>query len=376
MADEHSKLLSPSSMARILACPGSVKASENIPDRDTSFSLEGTDAHELASVRVHQALGEKIDFNPKILSFYSVEMEDYISEYVSYFLEKLEEVKKHCKDPIVLIEQRVAAPDIDESLHGTTDISIIADKKLTIIDLKYGKGNPVVAENNEQEMSYAVCCLETFGHLYDVENVELCIYQPRLSNVSEWNLSVTDLYNWVDSVLKPGIKKVRDGVEEFHPSKHCSFCKAKPLCKALRDKNMELAKHEFRPPFLMDDSEVEDVLDKAENLINWINSVKDFALEHAITGTRYEKYKLVEGRSTRKFTDEFEVAKVIKGAGYNPYESKLLTLTAMQAMLGKTKFEELLKNLIIKQNGKLTLVSRTDKRPEVTSAANDFKNEK
>ena len=374
-ASEHSKILSPSSMARIITCPGSVVASEGIPDRSSSFSAEGSDAHQLGEIRLNQLLGKKIDFDPMSLSFYSKEMEDYIAGYVSYVSEKIEASKLICKDPQVLIEQRVSAPKYDESLYGTTDVSIIADKELTIIDLKYGKGVPVSAEKNVQEMCYAICCLETFGSLYDIEKVNLCIYQPRLNSVSEWSVSVQELYKWAEEVLKPGIKKVRDGVEEFNPSKHCQFCKAKPLCKALRDKNLEIARHDFRPAFLMDDSEVEDVLDQASEIEGWLSSVKDFALEQAIKGTHYDRYKLVEGRSTRKYTDEFEVARVVKEAGYNPYESKVLTITAMQSMLGKQKFEELLGVHVIKPRGKLTLVGRDDKRPEVTSAANDFMEE-
>lgn len=374
-ASEHSKLLSPSSMGRILSCPGSVKAAEGIPDQSTLFSEEGSDAHQLAEIRLKQFLGDSIDFDVKSLTWYTPEMEDYINGYVAYVSEKIEAVKATCKDPQVLIEQRVQAPRYDESLYGTTDVSIIADNELTIIDLKYGKGVPVNAKENIQEMCYAICCLETFGSLYDIKQVNLCIYQPRLSSISEWSISVDELYKWAEEILKPGIQKVHDGVEEFNPSKYCQFCKARPLCKALRDKNLELAKHEFRPAFLMDDSEVEEILDKADEVVSWLNSVKDYALEQAISGTHFERYKLVEGRSVRKYTDEDEVAKVVQKAGYNPFEQKLLTITAMQSLLGKTKFNELLSDFITKSKGKLTLVSRDDKRPEVSTIDLDFKEE-
>lgn len=373
-ASEHSKLLSPSSMGRVLSCPGSVKASSGIPEQTTLFSEEGSDAHQLAEIRLKEFLGDKQNFDAKTLNWYSQEMEDYISGYVAYVSEKIEFSKQTCKNPQILIEQRVKAPRYDEGLFGTTDVSIIADNELTIIDLKYGKGVPVNAKENVQEMIYAICCLETFGSLYDIQTVNLCIYQPRLSAISEWGISVEELYKWAEEILKPGIQKVHDGVEEFNPSKYCQFCKAKPLCKALRDKNLELAKHEFRPAFLMADSEVEDVLDKAEDLISWLNSVKDYALEQAISGTKFERYKLVEGRSNRKWTDEDEVAKVVKDAGFNPYEIKLLSVTSMQSLIGKKKFEELLNSYIFKPKGKLTLAKRDeDKRPEVTTAELDFK---
>ena len=372
--DEHSKLFSPSASARLLTCPGSAKASEGIPEQQSLFASEGHDAHALAEIRLSEKLGFETKEKIEDLTWYNKEMEDYISDYVSYVMDTIAQVKKTCPDAIVLVEQRVAAEKYDKSLFGSTDVAIIADGVLQIIDLKYGRGVPVSAENNTQEMCYGLCAMETFGSLYDIETIKLCIFQPRLNNVSEWSLSVEDLYKWADDILKPGIEKIKAGSEEFHPSRHCIFCKAKPLCKALRDQNLELAKHEFRPAFLMEDSEIEEVLDKAEDFVNWINSVKDFALEDAMKGKKYEHYKLVEGRSTRKYSDEDAVAATVKEAGFNPYEEKLLTITAMQARLGKAKFEELLGGLIIKPKGKLTLVNRDDKRPEVNPAEADFSN--
>lgn len=372
--DEHSKLFSPSASARLLTCPGSAKASEGIPEQQSLFASEGHDAHALAEIRLSEKLGFETKEKIEDLTWYNKEMEDYISDYVSYVMDTIAQVKKTCPDATVLVEQRVAAEKYDKSLFGSTDVAIIADGVLQIIDLKYGRGVPVSAENNTQEMCYGLCAMETFGSLYDIETIKLCIFQPRLNNVSEWSLSVEDLYKWADDILKPGIEKIKAGSEEFHPSRHCIFCKAKPLCKALRDQNLELAKHEFRPAFLMEDSEIEEVLDKAEDFVNWINSVKDFALEDAMKGKKYEHYKLVEGRSTRKYSDEDAVAATVKEAGFNPYEEKLLTITAMQARLGKAKFEELLGGLIIKPKGKLTLVNRDDKRPEVNPAEADFSN--
>lgn len=372
--DEHSKLFSPSASARLLTCPGSAKASEGIPDQESLFAAEGHDAHALAEIRLCERLGLQTNEKIEDLTFYNQEMEDYISDYVSYVLEKVASIKKDCPDATVLIEQKVAAVRYDESLFGSTDVAIIADKVLTIIDLKYGRGVLVNAKENTQEMCYGLCAMETFGNLYDIEDINLCIFQPRLSNVSEWSLTVKELYKWADEILKPGIEKIRAGSEEFHPSRHCVFCKAKPLCKALRDQNLELAKHEFRPAFLMDDSEIEEVLDKADDFVNWINSVKEFALEDAMKGKKYDHYKLVEGRSNRKYIDETKVINVVKEAGYSPYEEKLLSVTGMQSRLGKARFEELLGNLVVKPRGKLTLVSRDDKRPEVNPAAVDFMN--
>ena len=310
MPADHSNFFSPSSGARLLTCPGSAKASEGIPEQMSLFANEGTDAHELAEIRLKERFGIKCDSKVEDLTWYSQEMEDYIEGYVNYVFEKFQEAKESAPDPVLLIEQKVSAERYHESLYGTTDVSLISDKTLTIVDLKYGKGVKVDSKENVQEMIYAICCLETFGNLYDIELVKLCIYQPRLNSVSEWEVSVKALYEWADKVLMPGIEKIKNGSEEFHPSKHCVFCKAKPLCKALRDVNLEIAKYEFRPPFLMDDDEIEDVLEKADDFSSWIKSVQEFALADAIHGKKYKNWKLVEGRSTRKYSDEAKVAEV------------------------------------------------------------------
>lgn len=198
--DEHSKLFSPSASARLLACPGSAKASMGLPDQMSLFADEGHDAHVLAEIRLSERLDFKTKEKVEDLTWYSQEMEDYISEYVSYVMEHVEEAKAKCPDATVLVEQRVAAPKYDESLFGSTDVAIIADSELTIIDLKYGRGVPVSAKENTQEMCYGLCAMETFGSLYDIERIKLCIFQPRIGNVSEWELTVEELYKWADGV--------------------------------------------------------------------------------------------------------------------------------------------------------------------------------
>lgn len=371
---EHCDLLSPSSGARLIACPGSAKACKGIPDQVTLFSSEGSNAHELASVRLLQSLGEEIDLDTDDLPWYSQEMEDYISGYVSYCNEKIAIAKERGK-VTTLVEQKVSSDRYGDTLFGTCDFAALAaDGELTIVDLKYGIGCKVDCENNVQLKIYSLLLMETFGHLYDFNKINLCIYQPRISNVSEWSTTKDEVYAWADTVLKETIAKIINGSDEFHPGKHCKFCKAKKICRFLKDKNMEITKKEFQPPFLLNDDEIEEVLDKSEEIIEWINSIKDYALAEAIKGHKFEHYKLVEGRSVRKWTDEEEVAKVVQAAGFNPYENKLLSISSMQSLIGKKRFDELLRSYVFKPKGKLTLANRDDdKRPEVTTAELDFK---
>lgn len=281
----HSDLFSPSSGERLICCQGSAKASRGLPDKTTLFSSEGSDAHELASHRLLLALGKPSDVDIKSLSFYSQEMEDHISGYVSYCLEKVAIAQDKTKNPLTMVEQQVSTDRYGEGLFGTYDFAVLADGDLTIVDLKYGRGVSVSSVENVQLKIYALCLIETFKELYEINSITLCIYQPRLSNVSEWSTTKDELYKWGDSTLKDTIRKIKEGSEEFHPGKHCKFCKAKPICKVLRDKNMEIAKKDFNPPFLLRDEEVEDVLDHADEITDWLNTVKDYALSEALNGS-------------------------------------------------------------------------------------------
>lgn len=139
---------------------------------------------------------------------------------------------------------------------------------------------------------------------------------------------------------------------------------------------MELAKLDFTDPPLLSDEEIEKVLTQVDQLVSWANDVKEFALDQAIGGKHWTGFKLVEGRSNRKYTDDEAVAKTVLEAGYDPYEQKLKGVTAMTSLLGKKRFTELLGDLIEKPQGKPTLVPESDKRPEMTTAADDFKEEK
>ena len=112
-----------------------------------------------------------------------------------------------------------------------------------------------------------------------------------------------------------------------------------------------------------------------DNLVSWAEDIKSYALQQALSGVRYPGFKLVEGRSNRKYTDEVAVAQVVSNAGYDPYEKKLLGITAMQRQLGKKIFDELLSGLIVKPQGKPVLAPSTDKRPEFNTAVNDFMEE-
>ena len=368
MAKQHA-LLSASTAARWIACPPSARLSENIIDKPSEYAAQGTDAHSLCEYKLRKALGDKVR-KPK-LSFYDSEMEDACESYALFVMGLVSQFNK----PLVLVEQRVDFSDFVPDGFGTADALLIADKEMFVIDFKYGTGIEVDADHNPQMMCYSLGSLQMFGNLYDIEAVNMVIFQPRLGNVSEFAISKKELLDWAKNTLTPAAKLAYDGKGEFCAGAHCQFCKVKSTCRKRAEYNLSLAQYDFAMPPTLEDKEIEAVLQKADDLTAWANDIKDYALQAALSGKEWQGYKLVEGRSNRKYTDETAVAEKVKAAGYNPFEEKLLGITAMNKMLGGKKFAELLSDLIEKPPGKPTLVPLSDKRPAINTAKEDFKEE-
>jgi hypothetical protein len=309
------------------------------------------------------------------LIWFNEEMNDCATGYAAYVLEQVETAKQTCTDPVVLIEQRVDFSRWVESGFGTADCIIIADGTLQIIDYKHGLGVLVSAKENPQMQCYALGALELFDGIYDINSVRMTIYQPRRDNVSTYKISKDKLYRWADEVLKPAADLAFAGDGNFLCGEWCGFCKAKHECRARADANMELARYDFKLPPLLTDEEVEEILVRADDLVSWAADIKEYALQQAISGKKWNGWKLVEGRSNRRYTNETAVAGVVTDAGFDPYEHKVLGVTAMQKLLGKSRFDELLAAYIEKPQGKPTLVPESDKRSAMNTAKNDFMEE-
>lgn len=370
-------LLSASSSHRWLACPPSARLCENYEDTGSEYAQQGTDAHSLCEHKLKLALGMDTKDPTESLSFYDEEMEECACGYAEYVLSLVEEARQNCKDPVVLIEQRLDFSRFVKDGFGTGDCVIIADGTLYIIDYKHGKGVEVSAEENPQMMLYALGALELFDGIYDVDTVRMAIYQPRRENVSVCVMAKDDLLQWALGDLMARAKLAYDGEGEFNAGEHCRFCKAKAVCRKRAEYNLELARYDFEMPATLENEEIAAILVKADELAAWAADVKEFALQQALSGVKYDGFKVVEGRSNRKYTNEDAVADTVKKAGYDPYEPKLLGITAMEKLLGKKKFAEILNGLVEKPQGKPALVPSSDKRQEMiiskaASAAEDF----
>ena len=222
-------------------------------------------------------------------------------------------------------------------------------------------------------MCYALGALEVFGDIYDINQIKMTIFQPRRENISTYTISRNNLLKWANEVLAPTAQLAYVGEGEFKAGDHCQFCKVKATCRKRAEYNLELAKYDFEMPATLDDTEIAAILEKVDEMISWGNDIKEYALKQAQSGVHFEGWKVVEGRSNRKYTDEAAVAFAVKDAGFDPYEKKLLGVTAMSTLLGKKKFEELLGGLIYKPPGKPALVPESDKRPAMNTAIDDFK---
>lgn len=368
-------LISPSATHRIINCPPSAKLCAEVEDKTSPFALQGTDAHSLCEHKVIIKTGGTSWDPTESLTYYDAEMENCAEEYSNFVLEQYLDAKSKCKDTLVLVEQRLDLSRWIPEGYGTADCIIVSDGTLQVIDFKYGLGVLVDAKDNPQMMCYALGALDLYDGIYDISTVKMTIFQPRRDNISTFEMTKEDLLEWGDSVLKPKSLQAYNGEGEFSAGDHCQFCKVKANCRKRAEYSMELAKYDFKMPPTLDNTEIAEILPQIDNLVSWANDIKEYALQQALSGTNYPGFKVVEGRANRKYSDEDAVATAVTDAGFDPYEKKLLSITAMTSLMGKKKFEEVLGSFITKPQGKPTLVPVSDKREPINTAKDDFKNE-
>lgn len=368
--------LSPSASHRWLNCPPSAKLCAALPDQTSPYAAQGTDAHELCAYLVEKALGRDVKDPTNSLSYYDAEMQTCAEGYADFVMQEYELAKQSCLDTDVLIEQKVDFSKWVEGGTGTADCILLSDGTAEIIDYKHGLGVMVSAESekfggNPQLMCYALGLIDMFDGIYNIDTIRMAIYQPRRDNVSICQMSKDDLIKWAEETLAPTAILATKGEGEFKAGDHCQFCKVKATCRKRAEYNLEMAKYDFEVPATLEDHEIEAILMRVDQLTSWAEDVKEYALNQALQGKEYEHFKVVEGRSNRKYTDENAVAFAVKDAGFDPYEKKLLGITAMTSLLGKKKFDELLGGLTMKPPGKPTLVSKSDKRPAMKNTAQE-----
>lgn len=364
MSKVHS-ILSPSGSHRWLNCTPSAMLEQEFENKTTEAAEEGTAAHAFCEHKLRKLL--KLRSKRPVSDYDSDEMQECTDAYVDFVNEQLEIAKQRCNDPLILVEEKVDFSRYVPDGFGTVDCLIISDDELHIVDFKYGQGVLVDAFDNPQMKCYALGALETYGNLYDITNVSMSIFQPRRENVSTWKTTVKELRNWAENVLKPKAELALKGEGEYRCGEWCRFCRAAVRCRARAEEKLRLAEDEFKLPPLISDEEIEEILKVIPDLTKWSADIQNYALDMSVNhGKDWSGFKVVEGRSVRKYKDEDAVIEKAKENGYTDiFKSSLITLTEMQKLMGKKKFEKLLGDLIIKPKGKPTLVPIADKRPAI-----------
>lgn len=372
MSGKHA-LLGASGAARWLACTPSARLEETLPEKTSEYAEEGRLAHEIAELKLRKAFVEPMGvraFNNRLKKFKAHELyQEEMLKHTDTYLEYVQElVHGFDSPPYIAVEKRVDYSEYVPEGFGTADCIIIGGSTMYVIDFKYGKGVSVSAENNPQMMLYALGAYEAYNFLYPIETVKMAIVQPRLNDISEFEISINDLLYWATNTVMGAAEKAWTGKGEFVPGEHCRFCRAKSLCRARSEFNLELEKYEGMKPPLISNDEVGKILAVAQDLAKWVKDLEEYALAECLAGNEIPGWKAVEGRSIRQFTDQEQAFNVLVQHGIEEamlYERKPITLSATEKLVGKKKFNELLASFVDKPPGKPALVPESDKREPI-----------
>lgn len=380
MSKKHA-LLSPSAAHRWMNCTAAPLLERGVEDKGSSFAEEGTLAHAYCAKKLKTFLGlstededqEIAELNEK---YHSGEMDEYADTYKTVVLEKFNAAKKRTKDAQLLVEVELDFSHYIPDAFGTSDAVIIADGVMEVIDFKYGKGVKVSAVENPQMMIYALGAWDIFNFEYNISKVRMTIVQPRIDNLSEFKISASDLINWAVDELQPKAKEAYSGGLQ-KAGAWCQFCKVKPRCKALASTCVTAQQSNQDPKLISKEDMERTILPLLSTFKTWITGVEEYSLQQALDGVQYEGFKVVEGRSMRKITDPEAVMKLLGEEGFtrDAYikPTELRSLTDLEKLIGKKRFNTLCADYIKKPQGKPTLAPESDKRPAFNQAADDFK---
>ncbi len=372
-------LLSPSAAHRWMNCTAAPRLEADAPDVETEFAQEGTLAHAYCAKKLKSFLGLDTTAEDNeiqaLAKYHTGEMDEYTDTYKTIVIEKFNEARKHTSDAKLLVEVKLDFSTFIPDAYGTADAVIIADNVIEIIDFKYGKGVKVSAVENEQMKIYALGAYLKYNFEYIIDEVKMTIVQPRIDNLSEFEIDVENLLDWAGNELTPKAREAYKGGKQ-NPGNWCQFCKVKAQCRALAEKCITVAKAHETPGLLNPKIIASEVLPWLPMVKSWATSMEEFALKQALDGVTFPGYKLVEGRSVRKITDEGAVISILAKQGYDESEymkpSTLCGIGDLEKLVGKKAFSSLCSEYIIKPAGKPTLVTADDKRPAYNSADNDF----
>lgn len=378
-------LLSPSAAHRWLHCPPSSRLEAQLPQKESEYAAEGTLAHSVCEVMAKKHFGKiKAASCTRTLKKYKADPlwnDDMLSSAETYVDHLAERAMKFEVEPYIAFEVKVDISDYVPEAFGRCDCIMFGSDTLVITDYKNGKGVPVSAVENPQLMLYALGALKCYQPIFGgkIKRIEICIDQPRLSSYECWELTSDELQAWGDEI-KPIAQMAFAGFGEYHAGEWCRFCRANGLCKVQAEQQMS-ALDDFAPAIackltgLLSPEEMASALQKGETLVDWFNAVKEAALNRLLQGIPIPGFKIVEGRSSRAWSDPDKALEALESKGIDRaviYDSVPKTLAKIEKMLGKPKFDELVGEFVVRPPGKPTLAPANDKRPEFSSAVADF----
>lgn len=392
---EHANLPA-SSAARWMGCPGSYRMAKKFAEAPSANAEEGTLAHELAAFGIEtrdmpksaEAYKDGLaEIKKKVDAFYAgntglggdfARMEQAVAPYIDYVAREYQEALGRDGSAVLMTEQRVDFSGYVPGGFGTSDAVIIGGGRATVIDLKYGKGVAVSAAGNPQIRLYALGAIAAFDLVYDFDSVRMVICQPRLDSVTEEELPVADLKAWAEQEVRPAAALALSDSPPYRPGEWCAshFCPGAGICRARAEYALAVERHSGEDPAVLTDAEIAEMLGRVDVLADWAKKLKSYALGEMQNGHALPGWKIVEGRSSRTYTDQDKAAAAVMKAGYEEaliYERSLIGITAMEKLLGgKKKFDEILGGLVFKPQGAPTLAPESDRRPALTPGGPAF----
>ena len=380
MPGQHA-LLSPSAAHRWINCTAAPRLEEKAEDRGSSYAEEGTLAHAYCALKLKRFLGlptneEQAEIDELDEKYHTGEMDEYTDTYATIVIEKYNAARARTKDALLLVEVRLDFSRYVPEAFGTADAVIIADGCIDVIDFKYGKGVKVSAYQNPQMKIYGIGAYDAFSFEYNINRVRLTIIQPRIDNLSEFEITAEDLNSWAETTLKPAAVEAFGANGKQKPGEWCQFCKVKYSCKALAATCIKAAADNPDPKLVTAEEMAQNVLPKIATIKTWLAGIEEYALQQALAGVEYKGFKIVEGRSVRKIINPEAVADTLNANFFKDDDymkpRELRSIGDLEKLVGKKHFAELCGQWIDKPQGKPTLVPDSDKRPAFNSAAEDF----
>lgn len=358
-------ILGASGSSRWLNCPPSARAEEEVPNETSSYAAEGTLAHEISEIILRQRLGI-IDLQKGIEllaekeknPLYSPEMGGHVIDYCDYVIEEYNAVLRDHPEAKIFIEESLDLREYIPEGFGTGDVNIVGDDLLVVIDLKFGQGVKISAQDNSQLSIYGLGSYLKHELSYDIKRLKFVIHQPRLDNISVRTLTVEELLKWAEEELRPGALLAYEGGGERKAGSWCKFCRVKVHCRAMQELTQQGARAAFKDPDTLDDSEVLEAYKNANVVANWFAAVEKHILKTALNGKKWAGLKVIHGRSTRTLDSEKAIEKLVelKYKEEQYLNKKLKGLSDLEKLLTKPVFNDVLGPLTTKPKGGPTLV--------------------